>query len=222
MRTALALASTVLPWGLRRLLLNRLPGVNLHPSSRIGLSLVCPRRGLVLEEDAQIGHLNVIWKIDRLHLGREARIDHLNWISAIKVEGTRIFDAYPDRRPELILETCAGITQRHYLDCSDAVHLGAFALLGGVRSTVLAHHMNPHTGRQGCAPVSIGRYSMASTNCVLFGGAALPDHSILGAGSLLIDDPGPPYHLYVGAPARSVKEYPEDLPWFTRQRIRTF
>jgi acetyltransferase-like isoleucine patch superfamily enzyme len=221
-RAILCLASTVLPWSLRRRLLNLLPGVELHPGSRIGLSIVCPRGSFVLEEDARIGHLNVIWNIDRLHLGRESRIGQLNWVSAIKVEGTRIFDAYPDRRAELILGACAGITQRHYLDCSDAVRLDAFALLGGVRSTVLAHHMNPHTGRQGCAPVTIGCYSMASTNCVLLGGAVLPDHSILGARSLLIDEPGPPYRLYVGAPARPAKEYPKDLAWFMRERIRTF
>ena len=218
----LSLVSTILPWGLRRWLLNCLPGVELHPDSRIGFSLVCPRNGLVLEEGARIGHFNVIWNVDHVHLGRESRIRQLNWISAIKTEGTKILDAYPDRRSELVIGACAGITQRHYLDCSDSVRLDEFALLGGVRSTVLAHHMNPHTGRQGCAPVRIGGYSMASTNCVLLGGGVLPDHSILGAHSLLIDDPGPSYRLYVGSPARPVKEYPKNLAWFQRQRIRTF
>lgn len=222
MRMIVSLASTFLPWKVRRWILNRLPGVDLHPDSHIGLSIVCPRESLVLEENARVGHLNVIWNIDRLHLGRESRIGQLNWISAIRTEGTTIFDAYPDRRSELIIETCAGITQRHYLDCSDSVRLDEFALLGGVRSTVLAHHMNPHTGRQGCAPVRIGSYSMASTNCVLLGGGVLPDHSILGARSLLIDDPGPSYRLYVGSPARPVKEYPRDLAWFQRRRLRTF
>jgi acetyltransferase-like isoleucine patch superfamily enzyme len=221
-RTIVPLLSIVLPWKMRRRILNRLPGVDLHPDSRIGLSIVCPRKSLVLEEGARIGHLNVIRKIDRLHLGTESQIGQLNWISAIRTEGTTIFDAYPDRRPELVIEARAGITQRHYLDCSDSVRLEEFGLLGGVRSTVLAHHMNPHTGRQGCAPVRIGRYSMASTNCVLLGGAVLPNHSILGAHSLLIDDPGPSYRLYVGSPARPVKEYPPDLAWFRREKIRTF
>jgi acetyltransferase-like isoleucine patch superfamily enzyme len=222
LRRLLCLVSTVLPWSARRRILNLLPGVNLHPGSRIGLSIVCPRKNLVLEEHARIGHLNVIWNIDRLHLARESRIGQFNWISAIRTEGTTVFDAYPDRRSELIIGTCAGITQRHYLDCSDSVRLDEFALLGGVRSTVLAHHMNPHTGRQGCAPVRIGSYSMVSTNCVLLGGGILPDHSILGASSLLIDDPGPSHRLYVGSPARLVKEYPRDLAWFQRRRLRTF
>lgn len=217
-----SLGSTFLPWTVRRRLLNLLPGTELHPDSHIGLSIVYPRRTLVLEEGARIGHLNVIWNIDRLHLGRESRIGQLNWISAIRTAGTTIFDAYPDRLPELVIGACAGITQRHYVDCSDSVRLEEFALLGGVRSTVLSHHMNPQTGRQGCAPVLIGRFSMASTNCVLLGGAVLPDHSILGAHSLLIDDPGPSHRLYVGSPARSVKEYPPDLAWFQRRGLRTF
>jgi acetyltransferase-like isoleucine patch superfamily enzyme len=222
MRRLLVVASVLLPWALRRRFLNLFGGIELHATSHIGLSLVCPRRELVLGEGARIGNLNVIWNLDRVHVAAGARIGHLNWISAIRTEGKDTFDAFPDRRPELILEGSAGITQRHYLDCSDSVRLEPFSLLGGVRSTVLGHHMNPHTGRQGCGPVRIGAYSMASTNCVLLGGATLPDHSILGAHSLLLDDPGSAYRLYVGSPARAVKEYPPDLPWFRRQEIRTF
>jgi acetyltransferase-like isoleucine patch superfamily enzyme len=217
-----ALMTTLLPWRLRRQLLVRFAGYELHPDSRIGLSLVLPREQLILEEGARIGHLNVIWNIDRLHLGREAKIGQLNWISAIRVGDDPVFDEYPDRRLELILGECAGITMRHYIDCSDAVHLEEFALVGGLRSTLMAHHMSVQRGRQGCGPIRVGRYSMVSTNCVLLGGAALPDHSILGARSLLIKDPGPPYRLYAGSPAVAIKEYPEDLPWFQRTSIRTY
>ena len=222
MKRIVLLLSTVLPWGMRRRILNCLPGVELHPGSRIGLSIVSPRRILVMEEGARIGHLNVIWNIDRLHLGKESRIGQFNWVSAIRPEGTTIFDAYPDRRSELVVGASAGITQRHYIDCSDSVRLDEFSAIGGVRCAVLAHHINLHTGRQGCAPVRIGPYSLVSTNCVLLGGAVLPDHSILGAHSLLIGDPGPSHRLYVGSPARPVKEYPPDLAYFQRQKIRTF
>jgi serine acetyltransferase len=221
-KLTLSVASIFLPWRLRRRLLNWFAGAELHEGSHIGFSLVMPRQTLVLEEGARIGHLNVIWNLDRVHLGKGARIAHLNWISAIRTDGTATFDAYPARRPELLLGASAGITQRHYLDCSDSVRLDEFAVLGGVRSTVLTHHMNPHKGRQGCAPVRIGSHSMASTNCVLMGGAVLPDHSILGAHSLLLDEPGPSYHLYIGSPARPVKEYPQDLGWFQRKGMRTF
>jgi acetyltransferase-like isoleucine patch superfamily enzyme len=203
---SLALLTTLLPWRLRRWILVRFAGYELHPESRIGLSLVLPRKQLVLEKDARIGHLNVIWNLDRLHMGREAKIGHLNWITAVQVRDDPIFDEYLDRRPELVLGDCAGITMRHYIDCSDSVRLEDFALVGGVRSTLMAHHMNVQRGRQGCAPVRIGRYSMVSTNCLVLGGAVLPDHSILGAHSLLIKDPGPPYRLYVGSPAAAVKE----------------
>jgi serine acetyltransferase len=222
MKVALAIVSLFLPWSLRRRVLGCLRGFELHEDSRIGFSLVLPRQALVLEQGARIGHLNVIWNLDRLRLGREARIGHLNWISAIKVAGTARFEDYPDRRPELDIGDSAGITQRHYLDCTDAVTLEPLSLIGGVRSTILAHHMNIHDGRQGCAPVRIGSLSMVSTNCVLLGGAVLPDHSILGAHSLLIKEPGPPFRLYVGSPAVAVKEYPEDLAWFQRSSIRTY
>lgn len=222
MKLLLAIVSILLPWRLRRGLLGHLAGFELNEHSRIGFSLVLPRQTLVLEEGARIGHFNVIWNLDRLHLGREALIGNLNWITAVRVDDRPTFDEYPDRRPELVIDNCAGITQRHYLDCTDSVHLEEFALVGGVRSTLLAHHMNVQRGRQGCAPIRIGRYSMVSTNCVLLGGAVLPDHSVLGARSLLIKEPGPPFRLYVGSPATPVKEYPENLAWFRRTSIRTF
>jgi serine acetyltransferase len=221
-KLAVAILSCLLPWSLRRRILARFAGYELHPDSRIGLSLVVPREKLVLEEGARIGHLNVIWNIDRLHLGKEAWIGQLNWISAIRVGDNPTFDEYPDRRSELVIGDCAAITVRHYLDCTDSIRLEPFALVGGVRSTLMAHHMNVQRGRQGCGPIHVGRYSMVSTNCVLLGGAVLPHHSILGARSLLIKDAGPAYRLYVGSPASPVKEYQEDLGWFQRKTRRTF
>ncbi len=222
MRLLLAIASVALPWPLRRRLLGWLVGCELADDSRIGFSLVLPRESLILDAGARIGHLNVIWNLDRLHLGHEAKIGNLNWISAIRVGKDPIFDEYPGRESELVVGDFAGITQRHYLDCSDSIQIERFGLVGGLRSTLLTHHLDIHRGRQGCAPIRIGPYSLVSTNCVLLGGATLPERAVLGARSLLLDDPGPPLRLYVGSPAAPVKEYPEDLAWFQRTSIRTF
>lgn len=222
MRLLVALLSTPLPWRLRRLILARLSGYDLHPQSKIGLSIVVPKKGLVLEQGASIGHLNVIWNLDRLHMGKEAKIAHLNWISAIRVGDDPVFDEYPDRRPELLMDECAGITMRHYIDCSDQVHLEKFALIAGLRSTFMAHHMNVQRGRQSCGPIRVGCYSFVSTNCVMLGGASLPHHSVLGARSLLLKDPEEPFRLYAGTPASILKKYPPDLPWFQRTSIRTY
>jgi acetyltransferase-like isoleucine patch superfamily enzyme len=122
----------------------------------------------------------------------------------------------------LVMGECAGISQRHYFDCSDSVMVAPFATIGGVRSTFLTHHVDLDRGRQFCAPIRVGDHSFVSTNCVLLGGSALPDRSILGARSLMLDSPGTTHRLYAGSPAVEVKVYREDLPWFQRRTFRSY
>lgn len=223
MRSVLAALSFLLPWPLRRRFLRLAFGFELHPSSRIGLSWTFPRRKLVLEENARIGHLTVIRRVDTVRVGRNSVIGNLNWITAIPtdVDGP-VLEDFPDRSAELILAETSGITSRHYIDCSDTVALEPYSIIGGIRCVILTHHIDIGRARQGCAPVRVGRHSFVATNCVLLGGATLPDCSILGANSLLIGDPGQTHRLYGGSPAREITEYSEDHPWFQRTELRTY
>ena len=197
-------------------------GFELHPRSYVGLSLVLPRKMLVMADGARIGHFNVIWNLDAVRMGIEAKIGQFNWISATRGGEPEFLDAYPDRDPSLTLADSAAITQRHYIDCTDAVTLDEFALIAGVRSTLLGHHVSVQRGRQSTGPIRIGAHSLVSTNCVLLGGAVVPDHCIVGARSLVIKDLGSSYRLYAGNPATEIKVYEPSLPWFQRTQRRTF
>ena len=106
----LALLILALPWPLRRWLLTRVWGYELHPTSRIGLSLVLVDK-LVLGAGARIGHGNVIKGAALVELGEAGFIGNGNWITGFPLgTGTRHFAHQPERRPELRVGAHAAIT----------------------------------------------------------------------------------------------------------------
>jgi acetyltransferase-like isoleucine patch superfamily enzyme len=52
---------------------------------------------------------------------------------------------------------------------------------------------------------------------VILAGAILPNHSVLGAGSVLTRAMEDEHTLYAGVPARPVKALAEDLDYFQRE-----
>ena len=216
MKTLLGILSLLLPWSLRRTLLEKQFGYSIHPSSRIGLAWIFPRK-LVMEEGARIGHLTLCKNIDLLHLGAHAIIGQLNWITGFPSGPSRHFAHQPERRPELIVEQHAGISSRHLIDCTARVRIGAFATIGGFRSQLLTHSIDFNAGRQTAQPIDIGEYSFTGTNSVVLGGSVLPHHSVLGAQSLLNKKWDEPYRLYAGVPAKPVKELSPEMEYFRRR-----
>jgi hypothetical protein len=215
MKTLLRFLSLLLPWELRRSLLEKQFGYSIHPTSRIGLAWIFPRH-LVMEEGSRIGHLNLCKNIDLFHLGAHAVVGQLNWITGFPTGPSRHFAHQPDRRPELIVERHAGISSRHLIDCTARVRIGAFSIVGGFRSQLLTHSVDLAAGRQAAEPIDIGEYCFTGTNSVVLGGSALPHHSVLGAQSLLNKKWEEPYRLYAGVPAKPLKELPQEMEYFRR------
>jgi len=121
-----------------------------------------------------------------------------------------------DRRPELIVHDQAAITNRHFIDCSASVSIGRFTTFAGCRSIVLSHSIDLVNCKQSSSPISIGEYCFVGAASVLLPGASLPDHSVLGANSLLNKIHTEQYFLYAGNPARPVKQLSSDMKYFTR------
>ncbi len=215
LKKLLMLLSIGLPWSIRRQILESQFGYVLHPTSRIGLAWVFPKR-LVMEENARIGNLTVCKDIDLLQLGANAIIGQLNWITGFPLGGGRHFSHQPERKAELIVERHAGISSRHFIDCTAQVRIGAFATVGGFRSQILTHSIDLAASRQSCAPIEIGEYCFVGTASVLLGGSALPHHSVLGAKSLLNKSWSEPFRLYAGVPAKPIKELSPELEYFQR------
>ncbi len=110
-------------------------------------------------------------------IDRTARIGRGNWITGFPLGGTRHFLHEPDRAPELHVGTHAAITNRHLIDCTNRVHLGAFSTFAGFRSQILTHSIDLGSCRQSSAPVRIGRYCFVGTGCTLLAASSLPDFS---------------------------------------------
>ncbi len=208
--------SLLLPWGLRRRLLEARFGYMLHPTSYIGLAWIFPHC-LVMEEHSRIGHLNVCKGADLLHLGPHALIGQLNWITGFPSGGSRHFAHQPERRPELVMEQHSGISSRHFIDCTARIRIGAFTTVAGFRSQLITHSIDLAAGRQAAEAIEIGQYCFLGTEVVLLGGSSLPHHSVLGAKSLLNKKWETPYQLYGGVPAKPLKELPQDSGYFQRQ-----
>jgi acetyltransferase-like isoleucine patch superfamily enzyme len=208
--------TVLLPWPLRRLVLNSLFGYRIHRDSQIGFAWIYPKK-LVMGAHSKIGHLTVCKEIDLLHLGAHASIGRLNWITGYPGGSSKHFVHQPERSSTLVLEEHASITHRHLVDCTSTVSIGAFTTFAGFRSQILAHSIDVENCRQSSDSISIGRYCFVGTDCVLLGGSTLPDNSILGAKSLLNKKYSDKYWLYAGTPAKPVKQLAPDFAYFVRQ-----
>ena len=215
MRTLLLALSTLLPWPLRRHALVRWCGFEIDPTASIGLSWVFPGR-LVMAAGSRIGHLTVCKNLGGVFLGERASVGNLCWITGFPPGPSRHFAHQPERRPELHVGAHAAITHRHLIDCTATVTIGPFTTFAGYQSQILTHSIDLAASRQSSSPVTIGAYCFVGTNCVLLGGAALPDRSVLGAKSLLNKAFAEPLTLYGGTPARPIQALPEDTAYFHR------
>jgi acetyltransferase-like isoleucine patch superfamily enzyme len=205
----------LLPWPLKRRVLEVLYGYRVHPTSRIGFAWFFPRR-LVMERGSRIGHLTVCKGLEVVELGEHASIGRLNWITAYPLGASPHFAHIAERHPELIVANHAAITNRHIVDCTERVTIGPFATVAGFRSQLLTHSIDLAACRQDAKPIVIGAYAFVGTACTILGGAVVPDHSVVGAASLLRSAYDEPYRLYAGVPAKAVAQLDPEMKYFAR------
>ena len=70
--------------------------------------------------------------------------------------------------------------------------------------------------RQSCQPITVGAYCFVGTATVMLKGSALPDRSVLGAGSVLTKAMVDEGMLYSGVPAVAVRPIEVDKGYFVR------
>jgi acetyltransferase-like isoleucine patch superfamily enzyme len=215
-RTLLQVTIAALPWPLKRPLLQRFFGYQLDPSARIGLAWIYPRR-LRMAAGSRIDALSVAINLDLLELGEMASIGRGNWITGFP-SGTDSphFAHQTDRCAELLLGAHSAITKNHHIDCTNRITIGPFTTIAGYHSQFLTHSIDLQHNRQHSEPITIGAYCFVGTNCVILGGSVLPDHSVLGALSLLNKPFSEAWSLYGGQPARRLKPIDVNAAYFSR------
>jgi acetyltransferase-like isoleucine patch superfamily enzyme len=215
MKTIISASLLIFPWRLRRLMLIVLFGYEIHPSARIGFSIVYPDR-LEMAKGSRIGTFTICKGLSLLKMGEHSSIGNFNWITAFPANDKRYFMADTDRRPELIIGDHAAVTTRHYIDCTNTLSVGSFTTIAGLHSQILTHSIDVYQSRQSSEPITIGEYCFVGTGCIILGKSALPNYSVLGAGSVLNTAYTESHSMYAGTPARFVKSLPKDIGYFQR------
>lgn len=216
MQKLLALLVVVLPWPLKRWVLQRFWGYDLAPDAYIGLSYVFPGH-LCLGAKARIGHLNVAVHLDRMVCGAHSIIERGNWITGHPTTGPH-FRQSVGREPAFLLGEHAAVTKSHIIDCTDRVEIGAFTIVAGYGSQFLTHGINLSASRQDCKPIRVGEYCLVGSRVTLVGGAVLPDRSMLGAGAVLTRAQTAESTLYAGQPAVAKRLLDPEAAYFRRTR----
>lgn len=212
----MSLLLLILPWKIRRNLLNFLFGYRIHQTARIGFSIIIPDK-LEMGANARIGHLTVCKGLRLLKIGENGIIDNLNWINGLSLSDRKFFQYKGGRNPSMILGEHSAITSRHLFDCTDLVEIGRFSTIAGFGSQFLTHSINLVKNRQECYGIKIGDYCFVGTASVVLPNSELPSYSILGASSLLNKKLSNTYYLYGGIPARPIKKL-EPAEWLYFQR----
>lgn len=207
----------VLPWPLKRLLLVRFFKYEIHPSARIGLSWIYPKK-LIMDSDSFIGPFNVAVHLDLISIGKHSSIARGNWITGFPSNtNSKHFAHQKNRQSNLIIGQHSAITKNHHIDCTNVIQIGNFVTVAGYSSQLLTHSINIEFNMQDSHPISIGDYCFVGTASTILGGAILPAYSVLGANSLLNKAYSVPYRLYGGNPAKEIKELAKDFKYFTRE-----
>jgi acetyltransferase-like isoleucine patch superfamily enzyme len=214
MRRVLAVLMMVLPQSLKRLVGRRLLGWDIHPTARIGRSLVSVRH-LSMGAGSVIGAGNVFKQLEELRLGDGASIATRNHVIGFPL-GSPVFQKSPHRNPSLVLGRHAQITVGHELDCCDLIELGDYSAIAGFGSAVLTHNLDLVRDRFLAAPVRIGERSAVMSSCTILSGTGVPARSIISAGSVVTTRLVDELTVYRGNPAEPVRTLPDTLAFFRR------
>jgi acetyltransferase-like isoleucine patch superfamily enzyme len=208
-----------LPWKIRRLILNTLPGFSIDSQARVGLSVILADK-CVMASNAYIGHFNYVGHLDKLQLGVDAYIGNFNWIAGMSTgSNTPYFSNKTNRRSELLLHDFSIVMHRNFIDCTDKIEFGPYSGLAGVRSQLITHGVNPISSRQTCSSITIGAYTMISTGCIILKGVNIPDRCVVAAGSVVSHAGPQSYSLIGGNPAVHQRSIPEKAKMFHRKEM---
>lgn len=212
----LKILTFLLPWPIKRLVLVTFFKYEIHPTARIGLSWIYPRK-LMMDPDSSIGHFNVAVHLDLISLGNDSSIARGNWITGFPSKtNSKHFSHQINRESSLQIGKHSAITKNHHIDCTNTIQIGNFVTVAGYASQLLTHSINIELNLQDSSPIVIGDYCFVGTASTILGGATLPSYSVLGANSLLNKSYAIPYRLYAGNPAKEIKELPIDFKYFNR------
>ena len=224
---ALALVA-LLPSVLKRPSYRLFFGYKIGKRVRVGFSIIDARECRI-EDDVQIGHLNVVIGLEKLAIGDHARIGHLNVIRGgdevslgryseiIRLNEINSIpepDVVNPTDPRFLLGAGSIITTGHKIDFTDRVEIGRRTIIGGRNSSLWTHN------RQRTRPIQIGSFAYIGSEIRIAPGGALPSRCIVGIGSVITNALMAEEYLIAGVPAKPVKRLNEEDKFLIERKTR--
>lgn len=218
----------ILPSFLKRPLYRLFFGYKIGKRVRIGLTIIDAHH-CTIEDDVQIGHLNVITRVEKLTIRDHVRIGHLNIIrggAAVSLgrycEIIRMNEINSIPEPEVVNEIDpvfllgdgSIVTTGHKIDFTDRVEIGRRVILGGRNSSLWTHN------RQRTLPITIGSMVYIGSEIRMAPGSAVPARSIVGIGSVITAQLTEEGKLIAGVPAKTVKELSSEDQFLIERKTR--
>ena len=218
----------VLPSFLKRPCYRLFFGYRVGKRVRIGLSIV-DARTCQLDDDVEIGHLNIIVGVHTLTVGEHARIGHLNIIRGgdevrlgrfSEIMRLNEINSIPDPEvvneidPRFLLGDGSIITAGHKIDFTDRVEIGRRTIIGGRNSSLWTHN------RQRTRPIVIGSFTYVGSEIRIAPGGSIPSRCIVGIGSVVTGQLSGEEQLIAGVPAKVVKGLSEEDKFLIERKTR--
>jgi UDP-3-O-[3-hydroxymyristoyl] glucosamine N-acyltransferase len=217
-----------MPSALKRICYRVFFGYRIGRRVRIGLTLIDATECLI-EDDVQIGHLNLIISVKKLSIHDHVRIGHVNIIrggdevclgrySEIvrmnEINSIREPDAVNPTDPRFLLGAGSVITAGHKVDFTDRVEIGRRSILGGRNSSLWTHN------RQRTRPIEIGALAYIGSEIRIAPGGSIPSRSIVGIGSVITTKLTEEGYLIAGVPAKSIKALADKDKFLLERKTR--
>lgn len=207
-----------------RLLFGYRVGKRVH----IGFSVIDARE-CVIEDDVQIGHLNIVLGVGKLNICDHVHIGHLNIIRGgeevtlerySELKRMNEINSIPEpdivnpAEPKFFLGAGSIITTGHKIDFTDRVHIGRRAIIGGRNSSLWTHN------RQRTMPISVGDFSYVGSEIRMAPGSSIPPRCIVGIGAVITKEIDCHECLIGGVPAKPIKELSKDDKFLIERKTR--
>jgi acetyltransferase-like isoleucine patch superfamily enzyme len=218
----------LLPSFLKRSCYRLFFGYKIGKRVRIGLSIIDAKECRI-DDDVQIGHLNLIIRVKKLEIGDHGGIGHLNIIrGGDKVHLGRYseiirmneINSIPDpdvvnqTDPTLLLGDGSIVTTGHKIDFTDRVEIGRRTILGGRNSSLWTHN------RQRTKPITIGSFAYVGSEIRMAPGTSIPSRSIVGMGSVVTAPLLEEGKLIGGVPARPIRDLDAEDNFLIERKTR--
>lgn len=218
----------VLPSFLKRPFYRWFFGYKIGKRVRIGISIIDAGE-CNIADDVQIGHFNVVTRVQRLVIKDHVRIGHLNIIRGgaevslgryCEIMRLNEINSIPEPEvvneidPVFLLGDGSIVTTGHKIDFTDRVEIGRRVILGGRNSSLWTHN------RQRTMPITIGPLVYLGSEIRMAPGSAVPARSIVGIGSVITAALAEEGKLIAGVPAKTVKELSSEDQFLIERKTR--